>query len=78
MGDAAGPWRYPSARHKFLLTVGFWLVQISDVRTGSEELGSFHSSWGGQAAVELRPPCPKVGMKDMVKGPPSSPRRESP
>lgn len=28
MGDAAGPWRYPSARHQFLLAVGFWLVQI--------------------------------------------------
>lgn len=76
VGDAAGLRRNPSARHQVLLTLsGIWLVQIQASALG---LKSWGPSPQGQADVKLRSLCPKVGIKDKLKGPPSSPWSESP
>lgn len=64
LGHAAGPCRHSSARPQLLLSLsGICLVQICMSALIAKSWGLTALSLGRQAAVELWPPCSKVGMK---------------
>lgn len=79
LGHAAGPQRHSGVGPQLLLTLSATcLIQICMSALLAKSWGLTAVSLGGQAAVELWPPCSKIGMKEKGgKGPSSRPWGQS-